>query len=78
MREVVYTLGLSVEMRLCPRSTLLREGEIGGSRLRAEAHALLPPGEPLRFPFLHDQPAAAAAAGGDLSRPHWCLSSRAT
>lgn len=61
VREAVCALGLEVEVRPCPRSTLLREGEVGGSHFRAEARALLSPAEPLRFPLIHDRPTATSA-----------------
>ncbi|KAG8457787.1 hypothetical protein KFE25_005800 [Diacronema lutheri] len=58
VREAACALALTVQMRPCARSTLLREGVVGDSPLRAEARALLPPSEPLRFPLLCDRPTA--------------------
>ncbi|KAJ1631429.1 hypothetical protein T492DRAFT_996082 [Pavlovales sp. CCMP2436] len=60
VREAVCALGLSVRIKPCPRTTLLREGEVG-TRWRAEARALTPPEQPLRFPLLHDEPALGSS-----------------
>jgi hypothetical protein len=60
VREAVCALGLSVRIKPCPRTTLLREGEVG-TRWRSEARVLTPPEQPLRFPLLHDEPAPGSS-----------------
>ena len=55
VREALCVLGLSVEVRPCPRETLRREGAFGGgARHKPE---VIEQGGRLLFPFLHDRTA---------------------